>query len=55
MAVFHHAVTVPVSYFHELAAAFLHGHTYLTAPASTVDLAYFNGRWYVPFPPLPAG
>jgi len=54
MQLFNHATTSPVSYFHHLAAAFLQGHTYLTAPSATHDLAYFNGHWYVPFPPLPA-
>jgi hypothetical protein len=42
------------AYFDRLAEAFLGGHLYLTAPPSTADLTMYQGRWYVPFPPLPA-
>lgn len=42
------------AYFHDLADAFWHGQLYLLDPVSTHDLTPFNGRWYVPFPPLPA-
>jgi hypothetical protein len=42
------------SYFDELADSFLHGHLYLLAPTETLDLTFHDGRWYVPFLPLPA-
>lgn len=42
------------AYWHELADAFLHGQLFLTNPADTHDLTFYNGRWYVPNPPLPA-
>ncbi len=42
------------SYFPDLAAAFLHGRTYLEKPDALVDLTLFNGHWYVSFPPLAA-
>ncbi len=42
------------AYFNLLADAFLHGRLGLSNPPATVDLAPFNGAWYVPFPPLPA-
>lgn len=44
----------PTAYFTDLANAFLHGQTYLANPPATADLTLYNGRWYVPFPPLPA-
>lgn len=51
---FDHATTPDVAYFNQLADAFLHGRLYLAAPASTHDLTLYAGKWYVPFPPLPA-
>jgi hypothetical protein len=42
------------SYFDQLAAAFLNGRLFLESPGQTHDLSKFRGRWYVPFPPLPA-
>src|SRR5689334_3840923 len=42
------------AYFDQLADAFLHGQLYLAAPPATDDLTLYGGRWYVPFPPLPA-
>lgn len=42
------------AYFDSLADAFLHGRLDLVAPLSTDDLTPYQGRWYVPFPPLPA-
>jgi hypothetical protein len=42
------------AYFNYLADAFLHGRTYLVNPPTTADLTQFEGRWYVPFLPLPA-
>ena len=52
--VFGNQATPDVAYFNILADAFLHGRTYLVAPPATHDLTAFQGRWYVPFPPLPA-
>lgn len=51
--VFRHWQAKPV-YFDHLADAFLHGRLYLDPPPGTHDLSEFDGRWYVPFPPLPA-
>ncbi len=42
------------AYWHLLADAFNHGHLDLTAPPTTHDLTLYNGKWYVPNPPLPA-
>jgi hypothetical protein len=46
--------TPPEAYFPDLAAAFLHGRLDLVGPVPGHDLTPFAGRWYVPFPPLPA-
>jgi hypothetical protein len=46
--------TPPAAYFDELARSFLHGRLALDNPAETHDLTLYQGRWYVPFPPLPA-
>src|SRR4051812_42151769 len=46
--------TPAAAYFPDLAAALLHGRLALAAPASTHDLTPYAGRWFVPFPPLPA-
>ena len=43
-----------VAYFNDLADAFLRGRLYLSHPPATYDLTQYQGRWYVPFPPLPA-
>src|SRR4051812_15032791 len=43
-----------VGYFNYLAEAFLNGRLHLVNPPMTLDLSSFEGRWYVPFPPLPA-
>ncbi|HRW03804.1 MAG TPA: hypothetical protein P5121_01840 [Caldilineaceae bacterium] len=51
---FHHLNTPDVAYFNHLAAAFLRGELYLADPPSTHDLTLYAGKWYVPFPPLPA-
>lgn len=51
---FGHTTTPDVAYFNQLADAFLHGRLYLATPASTHDLTLHGGKWYVPFPPLPA-
>jgi hypothetical protein len=42
------------AFFNLLADAFLHGHIFLTNPPSLQDLVNFDGKWYVPFLPLPA-
>ncbi len=42
------------AYFDELADAFLSGRLHLSAPSGTHDLTQYDGRWFVPFPPLPA-
>ena len=43
------------SYWNLLAGEFLEGRLYLqNPPASTHDLTPYNGRWYVPSPPVPA-
>ncbi len=51
---FDHSETPDVAYFNQLAEAFLQGRLYLAQPASTHDLTFHDGQWYVPFPPLPA-
>jgi hypothetical protein len=51
---FGNTTTPDVAYFNHLAAAFLQGRTDLASPPSTHDLTNDAGRWYVPFPPLPA-
>ena len=43
-----------VAYFDHLARAFLDGHLYLEDPPGESDLTLYDGRWYVPFLPLPA-
>lgn len=43
------------SYWNVLAGEFLKGRLYIeNPPANTHDLTHYNGRWYVPSPPLPA-
>jgi hypothetical protein len=42
------------AYFDDLAQAFLQGRLYLTDPPLYHDLTFYNGHWYVPFPPLVA-
>ncbi len=42
------------AYWHLLADAFNHGHLNLIAPPTTHDLTLYQGKWYVPNPPLPA-
>lgn len=42
------------AYFDLLADAFLHGRLHLVDPPTNYDLTEHGGRWYVPFPPLPA-
>lgn len=49
-----HTDTPRVAYFDELADSFLHGRVCLQEPRSTHDLTYFDGKWYMPFLPLPA-
>jgi hypothetical protein len=43
------------SYWHLLAAEFIEGRLYLhIPPPNTHDLTLYEGRWYVPLPPVPA-
>ena len=42
------------AYWDLLADAFNHGHLNLIAPPTTHDLTLYQGKWYVPNPPLPA-
>ena len=44
--------TSKLAYFNDLAQSFLHGHLDVSPPV-TGDLTLFQGKWYVPFPPLP--
>lgn len=46
--------TPPDAYFNLLSEAFLRGQLYLDRPPVNYDLTQHAGRWYVPFPPLPA-
>lgn len=46
--------TPPKSYWDLLANAFLNGELYLSHPPTTHDLTLYNGKWFVPNPPLPA-
>ena len=41
------------AYWNELAEAMVHGRLYLEHPSGTHDLTLYNGRWYVPNPPMP--
>src|SRR5262245_61607265 len=49
-----HFTTPGAAYFDQLADSFLHGRAYLLFPKVTYDLTQFEGKWYVPFLPLPA-
>lgn len=49
-----HTQTPEKAYFDVLAEAFLSGRLDLENPPHTSDLTPHDGRWYVPFPPLPA-
>ena len=42
------------SFWDLLAGQFIQGKLYLENPPYTHDLTFYNGRWYVPMPPLPA-
>lgn len=46
--------TPPKAYWNELAEAFLQGRLYLEHPSGTHDLTLYDGKWFVPNPPLPA-
>ena len=44
----------PQNHFILLASAFLHGKIYLVdTPTITHDLTFYNGHWFVPYPPFP--
>lgn len=51
---FHCDPSPPYAYFDKLAESLVQGHLYLLDPPRTHDLTLFDGKWYVPFPPLPA-
>ena len=51
---FDRATSMPMAYYDRLAEAFLHGRLHLEDPPGTYDLTEHEGRWYVPFLPLPA-
>lgn len=42
------------SFWDLLAGQFIQGKLYLENPPYTHDLTFYNGKWYVPMPPLPA-
>jgi hypothetical protein len=42
------------SYWNLLADEFLQGRLYLHHPPQTHDLTLYDGKWYVPMPPIPA-
>jgi len=45
----------PQNHFILLASAFLHGKIYLlNTPSIRHDLTFYNGHWFVPYPPFPA-
>src|SRR5262245_46041565 len=45
----------PYAYFNYLADAFVHGQLYLRLlPISTHDLSFFNEKYYLYWPPMPA-
>ncbi|MCS6800711.1 MAG: hypothetical protein RMM58_09760 [Chloroflexota bacterium] len=44
----------PYAYFPQLAEAFLAGRLWIEPPPWRMDLTLHDGRWYVPFSPLPA-
>ncbi|MBQ6342763.1 MAG: hypothetical protein IJI41_06550 [Anaerolineaceae bacterium] len=45
--------TPPKAYWNELAEAMLQGRLYLEHPSGTHDLTLYDGKWFVPNPPLP--
>ncbi len=45
--------TPPNAYWNELAESFLSGRLDLPHPSGFHDLTLYNGKWYVPNPPLP--
>ena len=45
----------PTAYFNHLADSFLHGQLHLRLlPSSLHDLSFFDGRYYLYWPPMPA-
>lgn len=46
--------TPDYAYYDQLAESFAHGRLDLPNPVGNLDLTEHNGKWYVPFPPLPA-
>ncbi|MFN8549555.1 MAG: hypothetical protein U0527_16670 [Candidatus Eisenbacteria bacterium] len=49
-----HTRSSGMAYFNELAGSFLRGRLDVPVPSSKHDLTLHEGRWYLPFPPLPA-
>ncbi len=45
--------TPPNAYWNELAESFISGRMDLPHPAGFHDLTFYDGKWYVPNPPLP--
>jgi hypothetical protein len=45
---------VTYAFWDLLAGQFIKGKLYLENPPYSHDLTFYNGRWYVPMPPLPA-
>lgn len=43
-----------LEYFNQLTASLLVGEFNIKSPAVTHDLAFFNGKWYAPYGPLPS-
>ncbi len=48
-----HTKSPNMAYWNQLADSFRHGRMYLPKPSATHDLTQHDGKWYVPFPPLP--
>lgn len=48
-----HTKTPTMAYWDQLADSFRHGRLFLAHPSGTQDLTRHDGRWYVPFGPLP--
>jgi hypothetical protein len=49
-----HTKTPAMAYWDQLADSLRRGRLYLPSPSSTHDLTLHDGKWFVPFPPLPA-
>ena len=47
-------ITPASAYWGQLAQSFTQGRLYIENPVGFHDLTFYNGKWYVPNPPLPA-